>query len=898
MLDSESQKRKSVNKTDINIPVSWREYSHIKRVFYVALSVLSVGIFYSICVVYPVLRIWMISSPSTAEKADVAIVTIGNKKKTMDVSHFDVANDHIVSLEIVGKRYWTSASQNWQLTGVPDVPKHFSQFLKRSGEQDFTVARTLIQAQYGRNAMELPPVSFWDILAGIIFHPFYLFQYFAVAVWIAEDYIEYSVVILVITFGAVYLTTSETMFNLSSLHELAGRSQMVCVLDGHNQVQEVSDKDLVPGDRLLISDASVVPCDAVLVSGRVSVDESMLTGESVPVNKTPIDYAAVFEGLGERVDDAEEITKRAGHVLFSGTHVLLAINNSPPAALSALTALASTNPIAAPPVSSHVPCVAVVFRTGFRSAKGQLVAALLNPKDKFLTFFADTLWVILLMTLVSSGLYVWSAFYLKANGVPWSEISLYYMDTLTFAIPPALTACLTVATGISIERLVKKNVFVSESNRVNWAGIVSVACFDKTGTLTEERLHFKGVVVPPSGMDHDETECKQSDAVASTITDEAAVANPLVSSATIVFPDTPSTSCRELLVESCSIAEMPTECIELMGTCHGLAVINDSPEGDSLELELFRASEFALSLGSEGSLIATRTPHGTASSHACPLVQYEIMRHFEFTSDKMRSGSVVRRPDGSLVYFAKGSPEAILSLVSKDTVPADIDTNLTSLSKRGLRVLAFAYKICLPAGGSDSEELLRLHVASPQSQLEQGMEFLGLVFLSNSLKKDTVSTIATLQEADMRVNMITGDHIFTAIAIARDCGLVRDFNVFVIDCQDDGILNVTHYETGDLVSVDVLSFLQQHEDVLEAQIAITGRGLELFQRLHADRVGALLGCVRVFARMKPSDKKYIVEQLQRRLIAPATAADASSEDGVVAEAVYEQRHVLFCGDGE
>lgn len=60
---------------------------------------------------------------------------------------------------------------------------------------------------------------------------------------------------------------------------------------GEISQNEISDRELVPGDRFVVNQGSPLPCDAILLSGRVSVDESCLTGESVPVNKVPIESA-------------------------------------------------------------------------------------------------------------------------------------------------------------------------------------------------------------------------------------------------------------------------------------------------------------------------------------------------------------------------------------------------------------------------------------------------------------------------------------------------------------------------------------------------------------------------------------------------------------------------------
>jgi hypothetical protein len=70
-------------------------------------------------------------------------------------------------------------------------------------------------------------------------------------------------------------------------------------------------------------------------------------------------------------------------------------------------------------------------------------------------------------------------------------IVLKYLDLITIAVPPALPACLTVATTIAISRLAKHDIFVSNPSAIAAAGHLNVICFDKTGTLTEVgALHF------------------------------------------------------------------------------------------------------------------------------------------------------------------------------------------------------------------------------------------------------------------------------------------------------------------------------------------------------------------------------------------------------------------------
>jgi hypothetical protein len=128
----------------------------------------------------------------------------------------------MAAIEVSCKRFWTSAQHDWELCALPDVPNNFNEFIVLSKSGLLRDSRENLFSKYGSNNMELPTVSFMDTLAVTMCQPFYLFQYFAVVLWMVENYVLYSCVIILITGGAIYLTVSETIFNLSRLHDLAG----------------------------------------------------------------------------------------------------------------------------------------------------------------------------------------------------------------------------------------------------------------------------------------------------------------------------------------------------------------------------------------------------------------------------------------------------------------------------------------------------------------------------------------------------------------------------------------------------------------------------------------------------------------------------------------------------
>jgi cation-transporting ATPase 13A2 len=240
-------------------------------------------------------------------------------------------------------------------------------------------------------------------------------------VWCSEEYYAFSVVIFLTTAGSILLGTKEMSFNLERLRELAGRGGDVWLMKPDGGYTLISDRTLIPGDKYIVQSHSAVPCDTLLCSGRVAVNESSLTGESVPITKHPINVGLATRESAESPDLS---VKFASNILFSGTktiqisggseinrQTLLAIDElvSNDASLSASQNRPSFHS------SSPVTCypIGLVYKTGFRSAKGRLVASLLNPKEELMGFVSDALTIILLMFCLATGLYIFTGEYNK-----------------------------------------------------------------------------------------------------------------------------------------------------------------------------------------------------------------------------------------------------------------------------------------------------------------------------------------------------------------------------------------------------------------------------------------------------------------------------------------------------
>ena len=736
-----------------------------------------------------------VSTPISASTGATATTTATTPQQTQIPPH--------------AERIPEGESVRWSCLPVPDAPFNFSAtFVLPPSQSTVVPSRESRMATFGDNRMSLREANVAAVLLEQVVSPFYLFQYFAVGVWLSTYYYIYSAVVLVITAASITMTTREELFNLRRLHDLANSKGKIDLFppSGVGAASTQSDRNLVPGDRFVVKAGMSLPCDAVLLNGKCVIDESMLTGESVPVTKTPYPVPAAASGsIGKFAAAAVgDATERMANILYSGTKVNFASEGA----------------------------VAVAYKTGFRSAKGKLIMSLLQPGDDIFRFFGDALNAMVFMVVITTMIFGWTAKQLIDLDSSDVDVTLAYLTSLTIAVPPGLVACLSVATYISIKRLNKINVFVSETCKVNYAGCVSVASFDKTGTLTDENVVFNGVALSKKEGSDEE--------------------------------------------------ELKTLSTEVMATCHALSVELGNPAGDPLEVELMRASTWSLDAANE-----VHPPKQVADKHG---TRY-IHKHFEFTPEKLRAGSIVQRggekdgTKGTLLYLVKGSPEVVFSMCDPATVPSKIMDDVNTTAKQGLRTLAFCY-IPIPAT-MDLSSLMGM----TQDQVESIARptYVGFVYFSSKLKKGTKEMFETFRNAKVMSNMITGDHIYTAIAVATECGLLQKKRTLrVVDDRGLGRPVVADGETDVLIQGDdplgdmLKTYDSAKDSDIPLQIAITGRGLVALQiTRNFQQIDDIVQRTSVFARMKPSDKKAIV-QILKNIQDPIRKANSS---------------VAFCGDG-
>ncbi|KAJ2660662.1 hypothetical protein GGH99_006964, partial [Coemansia sp. RSA 1285] len=216
----------------------------------------------------------------------------------------------------------------------------------------------------------------------------------------------------------------------------------VTVLRGGDWLQ-VASECLVPGDIIDLgsSKLSTLPCDAVVLEGDCIVNESMLTGESVPEFKYPLEKRSEFFS---KIDMAACTFKPfiSRHMVFAGTRLVRVRKTE-----SAYGCMATETP------QENMRATAMVLRTGFCSTKGGLVRSILFPRPTKFQFYRDAFRFVGILAVVAVIGFAVNTVNLHSLGVSASTIAIKALDLITVVVPPALPASMSIGMAFAVRRL-------------------------------------------------------------------------------------------------------------------------------------------------------------------------------------------------------------------------------------------------------------------------------------------------------------------------------------------------------------------------------------------------------------------------------------------------------------
>jgi len=243
--------------------------------------------------------------------------------------------------------------------------------------------------------------------------------------------------------------------SLAALRELAMPTATVR-RDGQDKT--VPATDVVPGDVLLLTQGDVVPADGRIIDSRsLEVDEAALTGESVPVEKSP------------GVVDADTPVAERSNAVFSGTNV------------------------------SRGRAEVLIVGTGMDTEVGEIATALLEAEapDTPLERDLDRLGRRLGIGVVLLSAVVFPLLAFRDSGLV--DAALTAVSLAVAAVPEGLPAVVTLTLALGVRRMAEEDALVRTLPAVEALGSIDVVCTDKTGTLTEGEMRVQSAWV------HDET---------------------------------------------------------------------------------------------------------------------------------------------------------------------------------------------------------------------------------------------------------------------------------------------------------------------------------------------------------------------------------------------------------
>lgn len=524
---------------------------------------------------------------------------------------------------------------------------------------------------------------------------------------ILKEYSDAAIIGFVIILNAAVgvIQEGKAQKALESLQKLTSPR---AVVRRNGQRRDIPAAELVRGDVVLLEAGAQVPADLRLIAAwNLQIEESALTGESVPVDKDS-DFLAERElPAGDRKNMAYMSTMVTGG---RGEGIVTAAG-----------------------MDTEIGKIAAIL---------DQVPREYTPLQRKLADLGKLLSIVsVLLCAALFGIAV-----IQKRDI--LEMFITAISLAVAAVPEGLPAIVTIVLAMSVSRMVKVHTIVRRLPSVETLGAVNVVCSDKTGTLTQNKM-----------------------TVIKCFVNQKVV---------------------ELQGGKPSGGKLPAEFLEGLVLCNDAVMSEKENFGDPTELALLQL--------------------GKNNGYEKELLEKRSSRIGERAFDSVRKMmTTVHRTGGGTVAYTKGAPESVISRCRNIQIEGrerlmteehrrEIRKAIVQMSSQGLRLLALAVK----RDSSDTSE--------------HNMTFLGLVGMMDPVRTEVREAVEKFKSASVRTVMITGDHIDTAFAIAKELGIAHNIG----ECM-------------------------------------TGEKLD---KIPEARMKKEIGKIRVFARVSPENKMQIVKALK------------------------------------
>ena len=331
----------------------------------------------------------------------------------------------------------------------------------KTSEQGLSLKETEIRLKkYGLNEIEAKKTTLFSVFLRQFKSPFFYLLFIAAVVAFAMAETLNGVAILIfVTINIVlgFIQEARAEKAITALKKYLPSNTRV-LRDGKDKV--IDKKFLVPGDIVMVEAGNIVPADLrVLKTEDFMVDESVLSGESVPV----------FKNSDSLLSETKEIFE-ASNILFAGTSV----------------------------VSGEAE--AVVINTGKNTVFGE-IAKLASGISRESTYEKGLLKLskFILKTVVATIIIVFTANLIIKGGTNVLEFLIFSIALVVSIIPETLPLVTTFALSSGALKLAREKVVVKRLSALEDLGNIEILCTDKTGTLTEGKMKLEGIF----SEDHD-----------------------------------------------------------------------------------------------------------------------------------------------------------------------------------------------------------------------------------------------------------------------------------------------------------------------------------------------------------------------------------------------------------
>ena len=443
--------------------------------------------------------------------------------------------------------------------------------------------------------------------------------------------------------------------------------------------------------------------------------------------------------------------------------------------------------------------IGIVVGTGMNTVMGQ-IASLMTSTKKMPTPLEHKLEelgkVLIVSVLILTALVVGIGVY---QGHPIYNMFLAGVSLAVAAIPEGLPAIVTVALSLGVQRMIRRKAIVRKLSAVETLGCASVICSDKTGTITENQMTVKEIYLNGKQI---------------KVTGEGyAIQGEFYINNIRITSDYPNLESMLLYGSLCNHASLHVK--------KGKYIVDGDP--------------------TDGAILIAARKLGITNQSAN---SFRIIKEIPFDSTRKRMSVVVEDENQMRFLITKGAPEMVLPRCTykleeegrkrlHDKQP--IEDAVLRMADQAYRTIAISMKP------------LSKHETTESAFLERDLTFIGLYGMMDPPRKEVKQAILECRQAGIKTVMITGDHVQTAKAVAKEIRLLPE-DGFVLSGND--INEMSSYELDQIINnvyvfarvtpehkLKIVKSLQKNGHV----VAMTGDGINDAPAIKASDIGISMG---------------------------------------------------------